>query len=535
MVSAALSDALTDPTHLLQQLYVNWKQSSAPDRPPFPDLVARHFAGIFQTPETLSQIPALNVKQPLERHAPRSLVAFDAMVQDTSYSPEVYLSEIREQSGGWGLAESNEDALPPDELANYDNLDERTVLWAVSIPGESDWVQHPDQSVNRTDAIQHPSLLSKRYQHKFPLPDTPHVGAKVKIYTDLSDQPFSPTDLVTFVGFLTNEMYDLTDEPIADGALCPTLHVVFWKKYSPHYLISQPPLSDPAASVEELIQWVADAALGGDKDAAEWVLLICISPLISRDLPIILPSLSLTGFPASPDRLHDPPSLGAVLAALFPICSSLPLSLELLNERSFCPESKNEDLHSGALQLPHDNILVVSELTIQEGTLREKGLRNIESLQTVLQTQTLNYIFPFSAYPFPTRLRVIVLTESKRTAIVKCNIVLPLRPINPQKLYLSSELILPDAAILQPFRQLLIREQSTGANFLSEAMSQHVENDFVRDRQAGIKVSQDDLALRITIARYAEFAMGRSQVNVEIWERTKALDQRRQARLIDGK
>lgn len=69
------------------------------------------------------------------------------MVQDTSYSPEVYLADLHGRTGGWGVAESLEETeSASEELVDYDNLDERAVLWAVSIPGQADWTQQPDQA-----------------------------------------------------------------------------------------------------------------------------------------------------------------------------------------------------------------------------------------------------------------------------------------------------------------------------------------------------------------------------------------------------
>lgn len=51
----------------------------------------------------------------------------------------------------------------------------------------------------------------------------------------------------------------------------------------------------------------------------------------------------------------------------------MPLSLQNLNSTAFVPESKDEDLHSGWLQLPKGSVCVVSELELEEGTIAEKG------------------------------------------------------------------------------------------------------------------------------------------------------------------
>lgn len=53
--------------------------------------------------------------------------------------------------------------------------------------------------------------------------------------------------------------------------------------------------------------------------------------------------------------------------------TNIPLSLELLNRSSFKPESKNENLHSGWLQLPQGSVCTITENGVAEGTIIENG------------------------------------------------------------------------------------------------------------------------------------------------------------------
>lgn len=71
------------------------------------------------------------------------------MVQDTSPSPEVYLVSHNGRACGWGLddLQGTEDdernqagGSTFSELVGQ-NLSERSVVWAISIPGESEWSQ----------------------------------------------------------------------------------------------------------------------------------------------------------------------------------------------------------------------------------------------------------------------------------------------------------------------------------------------------------------------------------------------------------
>ena len=62
-----------------------------------------------------------------------------------------------------------------------------------------------------------------------------------------------------------------------------------------------------------------------------------------------------------------------MLDLLLPLSYTLSLSLDSLNKSKFAPESKDEDLHAGVLQLPQGTVLLVSEGGVREGQLLERG------------------------------------------------------------------------------------------------------------------------------------------------------------------
>jgi hypothetical protein len=87
---------------------------------------------------------------PSRSYNDRALVRFRALVQDTSLSPEIYLSKLRDgKCGGWGLAETSQG----DGDVDYNHLRDCTVLWAVSVPGETEWYQSASDG--------HPSALGE--------------------------------------------------------------------------------------------------------------------------------------------------------------------------------------------------------------------------------------------------------------------------------------------------------------------------------------------------------------------------------------
>ncbi|KDQ60574.1 hypothetical protein JAAARDRAFT_31540 [Jaapia argillacea MUCL 33604] len=513
MVSSLLADALRDPTSSLSHLY-----PSTGDKSNFPALVSRHYSQIFKTQEAFEEIPTLDVNYPPKSHQPRSLVRFRAMVQDTSPSPEMYLSEVGEGAcGGWGMdATLNESEIG---ILDYSKLKECTVVWAVNVPGETDWCKQKLDGAHPDAAREVPTPVRT---HKFPVGDVPHVGIQVKIY-DKGDT-LKSTDVVTFVGILTTES---THSDLDESISVPTLHVLFWKSH-PRTLL---PRSYPVDGVDgvrgQLISWIATEALGGDTDAAEWILLVCIARTISRHPALLQPSLTISHFPLPTTEITTP-TLSHVLSELLPSFLTLPLSLDLLNKLHFAPESKDEDLHSGFLQQPAGTTILVNESGVQEGKLAENGINNILITQDVMSSQTIPYIFPFSRFSFPTDINFVVLAQGKKSAFFKTDIGVELkRRSSDVDLYkpkdrvggLSSE-------ILDAFREL-IGSASSGTVKVGPTMSAYIQNAFVEERQKSPSITQDHLIHMMTVAKLMALSMHATELTPEIWERTKTLESRR--------
>ena len=89
------------------------------------------------------------------------------MIQDTSFSPELYLAKTANgDCGGWGLNPvSGSDAI------QYTDLRECKVFWAVSIPGLNTWSGSTESTSNYRAPL----------PHKFPIPKAPHIGVQLKV------------------------------------------------------------------------------------------------------------------------------------------------------------------------------------------------------------------------------------------------------------------------------------------------------------------------------------------------------------------
>ena len=114
---------------------------------------------------------------------------------------------------------------------------------------------------------------------------------------DRSADSIKPSDTMSFVGILR---FDANDRSViriyfvvlsqfftvfsrnspekSESAASPVLHVLFTRPLQKTLLFSPYLLTEDAHTIrQDIIQWLASEALGGDAFTAEWVLLSCIS------------------------------------------------------------------------------------------------------------------------------------------------------------------------------------------------------------------------------------------------------------------
>ncbi|KAH9049897.1 mini-chromosome maintenance replisome factor-domain-containing protein [Lactarius hengduanensis] len=522
MVSSLLSEALSSPTDVLLSFYDAYDREALDD---FPKAVAKHFSDIFRTEEAFSEIPPLI---PSRSYNDRALVRFRALVQDTSLSPEIYLSRLRDgKCGGWGMTEAPQGDGDNSDF-DYNHLRDCSVLWAVSVPGETEWYQSASDGHPSARDSQQISTSNPVRAHKYPIPGGTHYGVQIKMYSNSGNDIPKTTDVLNFVGILSNEPQVLHAES-DESIIVPTLHVLFVREYHLNIFEASPDPSQHHVR-EELLSWIADEALGGDRDAAEWVLLTCVARVQSRTRSLNPPSLTLSHFPSPTSSLPPLPALCHLLSLILPLHVTLSLSLDMLNSVPFAPESVNEDLHSGYLQLAQGTAVLMTESGIQEGKLIERGVLNVRTIQQVIDTQTLAYKFPFSEFSFPTDINFVILAEGAKSALFQTDVTFPLNSPSTSDLYKpKSDIKLPSTDKLEAFRCLILGAKA-GNIEVTEAISEHIQEDFVRQRKTDDAMSPEDLKRTITLARLICLTMYESSVTVDGWERAKELNRRRMAR-----
>ncbi|KAF8837022.1 hypothetical protein BDN67DRAFT_973512 [Paxillus ammoniavirescens] len=518
MVAVLAIDEISNPIKVIQHIY---DTRDGDNLVGFPSAVAKHFSDIFFDPNDLhavNQLPSLDISHPPESYTSGSLVRFRAMIQDTSLQNEVYLAKLsNNRCGGWGIQPSQSDYIS--NVFGSDHLGNATVVWAVSVPGESPW---------RADEISPSAPTSfpahkPPQPHKFPIPGASHIGARVKVYDSPDTENLRITDVATFIGILASEPLSTEDESSQD---VPVLHVVCYQLAS---------ASATSANIDhnlrkDLVKWMSQEALGGDDDAAEWLLLQLTSKVHTRAIPLLPPSLTISRFP-QPHSSPALPTLSYILEEILPQYLPIPLSLDLLNTTPVLPESKDEDLHSGYFQLPLGTATLLTESGIQEGKLLERGIMNIRAIQDVMNSQTLEYIFPFSSkFRFNTDISVIVVSEGRKSTFFQTSINVPLRCSDTSaNLYKrKDDISLPPPEKLTAYRSYVAACKVASETVqVSEEASKHIQEDFVRQRQQDKSMTAEKLVHLMKVARLLAASQLQQEVTIEVWARAKELERRR--------
>ncbi|KIM33578.1 hypothetical protein M408DRAFT_326263 [Serendipita vermifera MAFF 305830] len=534
MVSTLISDTILDPSKEINALYSSQNPSE------FVKLVETHFKQILSPHDAFYQIPPLNASYPPSLHTKRRIARFYGMIQDTSASPEVYLTSLEDKTcGGWGIYE-NSSSSPEAEhehgTIDYSKLGERESVWAVTVPGETMWSQ---ERFNGSEFQTRKNPMTATYscpkQYKNPSADPASFVISLKLYDGGNN--LKPGEMGIFVGILDEEVAEIEEGANSDeGVTVPTLHVLFTVPHAPLGTWNMSGLNStlPGHTAEirtEIIKWLADEGLGGDTKAATWLLLMILSRVQSRSPPILPLSLAISSFPDAPQGADPTPAIIWLLKEILPTVTVVPLTLDTINGKSFAPHSTDEDLHAGLLQQASGTTAIVTETGIKEGKVTESGLKNLSTLQAAITMQTVDYVFPFSAYSFPIDLSFTVLTRGRKSAFLKTDVVVPLKSTAsdeslPKTLYKQKDAVqMPPREKLEAFRDYILAAKKVRVS-LAEDVGKHIEDEFVRLRKESSSApSSEDLARRMAVAKLLSASLLESNMTKETWTEAGVMDQ----------
>ncbi|CDR98799.1 hypothetical protein [Sporisorium scitamineum] len=420
------------------------------------------------------------------------------------------------------------------------------------------------ESQNSTQASANASSLPHAYLAKAPLPETPHVGGLIKLYDLDAAEKFKTTELIEVVGILDTAglpQAEWQDTGSASGsssepAQVPCVHAIYAAPVELDSLgldgsvdaSSNSSLLSRSTERQALIDFLA-GALGGDKVAAELVLLATIARIHVRRANLCLGALTLNvsnfAAPVSSSSPAAQTQLSRRLEQLLPAVVHVSMDLASLNDhkKALYPKSAGEGtgLEAGRLQLVNGTTIVVNEGAMGEGQLKDTGIRNIKALSSVLESHKLPYAFPYSEFEFDTDLNAIILSQGK--SFLPFDIQCPLQPTDGAADLYSSTLPQVDEAQLTEWRKALLHARSlaTAKSFeILESVSEHIQQEFVRERRkeqeeakgshggtsskAEGSLGQEDLLRRMAIVRLLALSYGEKSLSVDMWNKAVELD-----------
>ncbi|KAI7902457.1 putative alanine racemase-domain-containing protein [Cokeromyces recurvatus] len=490
------------------------------------------------------------------------------MIQDTGLGQEMFISayEKLDKNGVSKLHCNRYTDEPMDtefndqHIIQNEHLCERTLVYCVSPPGENQWSKNAhnlnsdslSDGMNQLEIKESNTISTKKY----PLPEQAHVSAIVKFYNDMGES-IKVGQLIEVIGIRGQDLQRQQDEEEANHEFesvlnlfsdMPVIHAIAYNNLeeaqsSP--LAKYDDIMDQANDIRtQLIDYIAIHALGGDKLAAEFVLLQLLSRITLKNSGLKIGSftLNVSGFSShkttesdkknSMLALNNPvtKTVADVLESLTVHSVNLPLTIDMLNKTRFSPKSVNENLEAGLLQLVDGTVLLVDETVLDEGKLVDLGVRNFQALQNLIQHQTLTYEFPYSQYNFDTDINVLSLSTSKSMLPNHCSIpletVISLENNNREK---------PSNETLNLFRKFIHTAKYLQYD-ISDAVSEYIQSSFVNERKVasekGIELpSQEDLMLRMNLARLAAVSFGENNLTQERYDYVVDLDKKRKARL----
>ncbi|KAJ8652435.1 hypothetical protein O0I10_011902 [Lichtheimia ornata] len=559
-MSCSITEAIKEPLKVIDTLFADYIQDPAATPNAFDP--SQTFADLFANEEARSQIPSIN-NTPVKQLPKNTLVRFRCMVQDTGLGQEMFVSAYKDQDKVmcYRYTEDPVDVNFDIHDIPSDYLSERTLVYCVSPPGETQWLKRRlykekeglESAMDQLHISQQDQQQQQPQHKKYPLPNTPHVSAAVKFYA--SADSLRVGQLVDVIGVLGHHeapeegsmQHDAIEQAGFDASHLsleniPVVHAITFRSLDEgskkKAFDSQQDL--PHHDIRAKLIDYLSTVLGGDKLAAEFLLLSLVSRVTAKNRGVKIGhfTLNLVNFPdtaaakQSASNMYAPQNnatklLASLLETLVHHCVALPLSIDLLNKSNFSPKSVNENLEAGMLQLTNGTVVLVDETALTEGKLGDTGVRNVQALSNIINHQSLSYIFPYSQFDFDTDLVVLTLSHGKSMLPNHCTL-----RIEPQ--YNLDELPPMDEDMLDYFR-MYIEDLRHAEYEIPEQVSEYIQTTFVNGRKTASAngtplPSQDDLMLRVSLARMVSLSFGERVLSKESYDHAMRLDTSRKAR-----
>ncbi|KAL3134977.1 hypothetical protein ABBQ32_007935 [Trebouxia sp. C0010 RCD-2024] len=339
------------------------------------------------------------------------------------------------------------------------------------------------------------------------------------------------------------------------SSLVSELHCLRVRRINPYEMcraLPDPSLSQRIAALRTKAIDVLAVPLGGDRLAAEYLLLQLVSRVYTRaaSKPLGVFSLSLQNCPeaaVAPDTLSSSaPDAGArasptaaplscfgaavkeAVASLVPACVALPLTVDMLNSEPLRPHTVRktttvDSLMTTPLQLAAHTQLLLDATLMQAGQLERRGIYNLQVLGTLMQQQEVEYEYAVYNLPLPSDVPVTILTMGKSLLHKAVDLELPLNTTG-----LISEAPVDDDS-LPAIRAYL--HQAQQLDFHIDVESASWINQELMDARQELGNSENSFHNQLTLGRLMAVSWGETSMTKERWYQMKAMERARLNRL----
>ena len=202
---------LTQPRKVIQDTFDKYEQHPAQA---LVHALSTQYARVFTEPSMLEQIPYVEpgsisslISSLQGDHSRKDgiLVRWRCMIQDTGMGNELCLATLssdgRRVCGLYGADAHFSHANQDDAAMDTANLGERTVFFAVSVPGETAWAH--DHIVGASASLSHAMEelnVELNDTTRTPRSEHPSVTALVKVYDVDAAEQFKTSDVIDVLG-----------------------------------------------------------------------------------------------------------------------------------------------------------------------------------------------------------------------------------------------------------------------------------------------------------------------------------------------
>jgi hypothetical protein len=193
-------------------------------------------------------------------------------------------------------------------------------------------------------------------------------------------------------------------------------------------------------------------------------------------------------------------------------------------ESTLAPHKNYETnrVETGLLQICDGTQLIIDETSLDQGTLKDKGMSNVQSLNTLIHIQTVSYDFKYYQLDFPCDAPTLCLSKGKSIFNDYFDCHLKMKP---------SDIILQKVDDLNIIRNYITNIKYSNIQYSLDNIKEFVEKDFVEERKMNQKMTPEIFYNWLTIARLLTLSMGETNLSVDIWKKMREMEFERMERL----